>query len=270
MLLQRLVSALIAVALILVVLFVLPLSFVPPVGLIVVGASAWEWSALARFEKAGGRAVYTATVLALCGTYFFFRSPSLFQGLIIVASAWWLLSLVMVLRYPIKVARSVVVLGGPVALVSLFAVLDGLVRFGSGQTLLGPVMLVFTLLVVCAADVGGYFVGRRVGGAKLAPKVSPNKTWAGVFGGLALSALIGALGSVMWDFPWYLLVPMCVFTAAVSVVGDLTISLFKREAGLKDSGNLFPGHGGILDRVDSISAGATLFVAGLMLGHGPW
>lgn len=131
-------------------------------------------------------------------------------------------------------------------------------------------MLVFTLLVVCAADVGGYFVGRRVGGAKLAPKVSPNKTWAGVFGGLALSALIGLLGSVMWDFPWYLLVPMCMVTAAVSVVGDLTISLFKREAGLKDSGNLFPGHGGILDRVDSISAGATLFVAGLMLGHGPW
>ncbi|MEL7023623.1 MAG: phosphatidate cytidylyltransferase [Pseudomonadota bacterium] len=270
MLLKRVVSGLIAVAAILVVLFVLPESVIPPVLLLVVAASAWEWSSLARLQSLTARTTYAVVIVALTALYWVNTNPTLFASLLIAAAVWWFAALTMVLRYPIRVPGAVVLIGGPLTLVSMFAALDGLARFGDREQLLGPVLLLFVLVVVWAADIGGYFVGRAIGGAKLAVKVSPNKTWAGVLGGLGLSALVGLAGEWMFDIGWYRIVTLCAVTAAVSILGDLTISLFKREAGLKDSGTLFPGHGGLLDRVDSISAGSVLFAGGLVLGHGPW
>jgi phosphatidate cytidylyltransferase len=120
------------------------------------------------------------------------------------------------------------------------------------------------LIVVMAADVGAYFAGHRFGRTKLAPKVSPGKSWEGVIGGVIASLVVAAIGASLLDWPVVPVMLLAAGAAAFSVVGDLTESLMKRHTGLKDSGRLFPGHGGVLDRFDSLSAGIPVFVLGLI------
>jgi phosphatidate cytidylyltransferase len=126
----------------------------------------------------------------------------------------------------------------------------------------GPLVVFLLLLIIWASDVGAYFAGRQFGDRKLAPLISPKKTWAGVYGGIALAAAAAFLWS--WaiaglDIPAAALVVMTALTALASVGGDLFISIHKRTVGLKDTGTIFPGHGGVLDRYDSLLAGAPFF-----------
>ena len=116
-----------------------------------------------------------------------------------------------------------------------------------------------------AADTGAYFAGHRFGRVKLAPRVSPGKTWEGVIGGMLLALLASLAGAAWFEQPPLAFAAVGLAAAAFSVVGDLTESMLKRSAGVKDSGHLLPGHGGMLDRLDSIAAGAPLFVFGLLL-----
>jgi phosphatidate cytidylyltransferase len=136
-----------------------------------------------------------------------------------------------------------------------------------GQEPHGPAWVLFLAALVWLADIGAFFAGRRWGRRKLAVRVSPGKSWEGVAGGV-LAALAGAAvavvlaGEPLHQVP--ILFVLVVVTVAASVLGDLTESLFKREAGLKDSGGLLPGHGGVLDRIDSLLAAAPVFVLGLV------
>jgi len=132
-----------------------------------------------------------------------------------------------------------------------------------GPTLDGPQLLTFLLLLVVAADVGAYFAGRAFGKHKLAPRVSPGKTWEGVAGGLAGASLLALAGALWFELPLPRFVLLCVLVVMISVVGDLAESLFKRHAGVKDSGSILPGHGGILDRIDSLTAAGPCFVLGM-------
>jgi len=118
----------------------------------------------------------------------------------------------------------------------------------------GARVVLFVILIVCATDIGAYFAGRRIGGAKLAPTLSPNKTWAGLGGGVVSAAVAGAIGATFSPYP-----PSCfagldlgILLALVSQGGDLFESWLKRRVGAKDSGTLIPGHGGLLDRVDGM------------------
>ena len=124
-------------------------------------------------------------------------------------------------------------------------------------------MLLFVLAVVWAADCGAYFAGKSFGKVKLAPKISPGKTWEGAIGGLVAVAILISVEGYFLQFEIATLLSLCLAVAIISVVGDLTVSIFKRRAGLKDSGTLFPGHGGFLDRADSLTAAAPLFAMGL-------
>ena len=128
---------------------------------------------------------------------------------------------------------------------------------------LGVEYLIFTLLIVWAADAGAYFAGKGFGRVKLAPAISPKKTWEGVIGGLLLVGVLAIAVGLWRDLDIAVFLPFCLAVAALSVVGDLTVSMFKRTAGVKDSGALFPGHGGVLDRIDSVAAAAPLFALGL-------
>ena len=119
------------------------------------------------------------------------------------------------------------------------------------------------VLVVVAADVGAYFAGRKFGKHKLAPRVSPAKTWEGVIGGLVAAGIMATIGVRWFGLGAAPFMVLCAVVVVASIVGDLTESLFKRHAGLKDSGSLLPGHGGVLDRVDSVTAAAPVFAFGL-------
>jgi phosphatidate cytidylyltransferase len=127
----------------------------------------------------------------------------------------------------------------------------------------GPEMVLWMLLLVFAADIGAYFAGRSLGKRKLAPKVSPGKTWEGALGGLVAVALVALVGTLHFGLPVAAGVAFGCAVGIFSVIGDLTESMFKRAAGLKDSGSLLPGHGGILDRIDSVTAAAPLYALGL-------
>jgi phosphatidate cytidylyltransferase len=132
----------------------------------------------------------------------------------------------------------------------------------------GSWWILVLLLVIWSADSGAYFVGRALGKRKLAPNISPSKTMEGFLGGMVTAVLVG-LAAVHYipaiDATPQTLVPIILITALVSVGGDLFISLHKRKTGLKDSGRIFPGHGGVLDRFDSLLAGAPFFALGKLL-----
>jgi len=128
---------------------------------------------------------------------------------------------------------------------------------------LEPALLLFMLVIVWAADIGAYFAGKRWGRVKLAPGISPGKTWEGVLGGMLLVLALAAVRGLVAGNNLGVLLPFCLAVALLSIVGDLTVSIFKRNAGLKDSGKLFPGHGGLLDRIDSVTAAAPLFALGV-------
>ena len=127
----------------------------------------------------------------------------------------------------------------------------------------GFTQLVFVILVVVAADAGAYFGGSQFGGPKLAPTLSPNKTWSGAFSGLALAVVVAIIAGLFMGLPWWLAATLAVPLVALSVGGDLLESSFKRKLGVKDTGTVLPGHGGLLDRLDSLMAavvgGALLF-----------
>jgi phosphatidate cytidylyltransferase len=118
-------------------------------------------------------------------------------------------------------------------------------------------------LMVCAADIGAYFAGRALGKRKLAPRVSPGKTWEGALGGMAGVALMAWAGADHFGLPAFAAIAFGCLIGIFSIVGDLTESMFKRAAALKDSGTLLPGHGGLLDRLDSVTAAAPLYALGL-------
>ena len=129
----------------------------------------------------------------------------------------------------------------------------------------GAQWVLFVFALVWMADIGAFFFGRRFGRVRLAPEVSPGKTWEGVLGGIAVSSLVAVAGSAWFHVSWPIFVPLCLAAVGFSIIGDLTESLLKRFAGVKDSGSVFPGHGGVMDRIDSLTGAAPVLLLGLTL-----
>ena len=255
MLKLRVITSVIALVSIGVVLFVLPPRYAELIiGLLLV-AGAWEWSGFLNLPNAQLRGLYTAIVSAcLAATYFVV--PELTGAILLVSSVWWFAAFLWTFLYPTSIPMPVRWICGLLVLVPLYAALVLLFR-------LGVEYLLFTLCIVWAADAGAYFVGKKFGRVKLAPAISPGKTWEGVIGGLVLVAALAA-GVGMWrDLSSGVFLPFCLAVAELSVVGAMTVSMFKRTVGVKDSGSLFPGHGGVLDRIDSVAAAGPLFALGL-------
>jgi phosphatidate cytidylyltransferase len=255
MLKTRFVTAIAALAFIAVVLFVLPRSWAEVViGLLMIGG-AWEWSGFLGVSRTGVRVAYTLLV-AICIALAHTLTPAHAVTVLVVACAWWMVAFFWTLRFPTGIPAGVRWVCGLLVIVPLFVALYTLLR-------LGIEYLLMTLFIVWLADGGAYFAGKAFGRVKLAPAISPGKTWEGVIGGMLLVAAFAAAVALWKDISVAVLVPFCVSVAAISIVGDLTVSMFKRTAGLKDSGSMFPGHGGVLDRIDSVAAAAPLFAVGL-------
>jgi phosphatidate cytidylyltransferase len=259
MLKQRIITALILLPVALCGFFLLDgAAFSLFIGVVVV-LGAWEWARLAGVEGQGGRCGFAAVVAVLL--YTLAHSPSLAPWLLGAAVLWWAVATRLVLTYPASAqhwkspARKLLI-----GLLVLLPAWQGLVYIKA--LALGNWLILAVMMLVWCADIGAYFTGRAFGKRKLAPEVSPGKSWEGVYGGLAVS-LLGTLVVGLWaDFTARQLLGSLVAAGIVvfiSVVGDLTESMFKRRAGIKDSSNLLPGHGGVLDRIDSLTAAIPVF-----------
>ena len=221
-------------------------------------AGVWEWAGFAKLEVAG-RVGYTLVLAAAMALGWWVFGEQGLSVLLLAAMAWWVVALVLVVRYPRSFSSVFVALAGIVVLWPSWALLVRL----HGEGALGAQLAFTLLLIVWSADVGAYAFGRLLGRTKLAPAVSPGKTWEGVTGGLVAAGLAAGLAAEWLALPASRLVVLGVATALISVLGDLTQSMFKRNVGLKDSGKLLPGHGGVLDRIDSLTAAVPAFIVGL-------
>lgn len=262
MLRQRVLTAIALVAVFLGVMLGLPPIATIWLVTVLILIGAWEWAAFLSRGSPAARATFTLVVAALLVAclYFYTASPRFVHGVMIIAMAWWIAAFLWISLAPARVHPVTAGIAGLLALVPCWLALV-YVTFESGHTR----WVLFTLGLVWAADTGAFFAGRWLGRVPLAPRVSPKKTWEGVFGGIATSALF-AWAAARYLFPVEAgpFVFTCVAVAAVSVVGDLTESMLKRAVGLKDSGSVFPGHGGMLDRIDSVTAAAPALVFALI------
>lgn len=270
MLKQRIITALILIPITIWAIFGLPNIYLAWVLGLLVMMGAWEWTRMIPLRTTVMRLVYLAligTALIATGMYIF-RTGAL-AWILIVALVWWLIALFWVFTYrspteEIDRFRAIKFVAGFLTLVPAWS---ALVAIHADQAR-GPWMLLFVMVLMWVADSGAYFAGRKWGLHKLAPRVSPGKTWEGVAGALVASTLYSSASGWQFGFNDYRLgafVLLCTVVVAFSILGDLWESLLKRDQGLKDSGTLLPGHGGVLDRIDSLTSGAPLFLLGLLL-----
>lgn len=257
---ERIVTALAIAAVVLVVLTSLPAWVALPVIAAVFLAGAWEWAGFAGLRSAAARALYVAAIAgAVALAWWATQEVARLTAFLKFAALWWLVAFLWLALASQKGRNlAAAVVGFPV----LVPAAVGLARL----VLLVPngrMLLLYLLVLIAAADVGAYFGGRSLGRHKLAPRVSPGKTWEGFAAGMLAAAAAAVAGAVIFGMPVWAWLALCVLVALVSVVGDLFESMFKRRAGLKDSGNLLPGHGGVLDRIDSITAAGPTFLLGL-------
>jgi phosphatidate cytidylyltransferase len=223
-------------------------------------AGAWEWSAFLRVTSTLVRVLYVALIAALLvPVWRYTADPAGRQVVLSLALAWWIVALGWIVFAPRRVASWSAALAGVFALVPAWL---SLMRLRLDQPN-GAQWMLFVLILVWVADIGAYFYGGRYGRLRLAPAVSPGKTWEGVLGGVILATVVAVCGSLWFRIPLVLFVPLCVAGVAFSIVGDLTESLLKRFAGIKDSGSVFPGHGGVMDRIDSVTGAAPVLLFGL-------
>ena len=271
MLKQRVITAIVLAFLFLAALFGLSnIGFAVAIGA-VVSIAGWEWANMAGFERPWQRYLYGAVITAimvLCSWYLqLFETGSLdsdqVRTLLLVACTWWALALLWVQGYPSSAllwSRSWLrALMGILVLVPAWLATSYLHTLPHGQWL-----IVLMILTVACADIGAYFSGKAFGRRKLAPSVSPGKTWEGVWGGFTCCLILGLAVALMTGNDWIVLAIIAP-TSLASVLGDLLESMVKRERGIKDSSQLLPGHGGILDRIDGITAAAPVFALALVL-----
>jgi len=252
---QRIVTAIIALVGLGIVLFVVPeIAARVILGLLIL-AGAWEWSGFLGRSGLVARLSYVVMIGAiLVSISLFFVAYT--QQILLIGLVWWFVALIWTFFFPTPIPAAIRWLCGILVLVPLFAALMLLYTAD-------PTILLFAMLIVWVADSGAYFAGKTMGRVKLAPQISPGKTWEGVIGGLVAVVLLTLARSLWVDTDLSVFIPFCLAVASLSIVGDLTVSMFKRTAGVKDSGRLFPGHGGVLDRIDSVAAAAPLFAFGL-------
>ena len=278
MLKQRIITALILAPLALMAILYLPMYSFQLVMAGVIAMGAYEWAKISGIDSRPAKVVFMIGMIAICLLLSFLvdtqqiwhqgQLNGLYHGILTIAAVWWCISLAMIIAYPKYsefwrssiLVRSIfgllTLIPTWVAIVSLRTSLHGVDAF------YGASLIFYVLGIVWAADIGAFFVGVKFGRHKLRPNVSPGKTYEGLMGGVTASFAIIAFAAFHYQVEssnvWLHFV-IGGLTVGVSALGDLNESMFKRCAGVKDSGKILPGHGGILDRIDSLTAAFPVF-----------
>jgi phosphatidate cytidylyltransferase len=259
---QRIATGLLLAGAIVVVLFALPPVAAITLVALAVLAGAWEWAGFAGCRGNPVRLGYAAAIgIAALAAWQFTADAAGLTVFLYATALWWWLAVMWVVFAPARGGRMAAALAGFAVLVPAAICLSRLALVEPH----GRMLFFYLIVLVAAADVGAYFGGRSFGRHKLAPLVSPGKTWEGFVAGMAGAALVAVFGAMVFELPMTTWLAACAPVALLSVVGDLVESMFKRRAGLKDSGGLLPGHGGVLDRVDGLTAAGPAFLLALQL-----
>jgi len=261
MLKQRIMTAVVLVPLFLIILFYSSAKLFGFLTALLTLGGAWEWSHLMGLQRSLVRLVYCLLIACLLYAVNF-----IFEFYILLtAFLWWLIAAILIMTYAhtkhwwgknnfLRGAMGVMVL------VPCWTAIN-LIRLQQE----GVYAVLFLFVLIWGADTGAYFVGKKWGKNKLAPLVSPGKSWQGFIGALFFSIVITLIVLTLSRTPfslWLWAMMLSLVTVIFSVEGDLFESMLKREAGVKDSGQLLPGHGGLLDRIDSLTAAAPIFAFG--------
>jgi len=269
MLLQRTLTALLLAPLAIAIILWPPTAIFALVCAATFLAAWWEWAQLAGLANRAARIILLLAVVLVFALLWWLHAGAATPLILLLGVAWWLAACMWLRHFAFGAAptaenRMLKLVAGALVIfpawIALVAVHD--------RTPHGHWWTLLALVIVWSADIGAYFSGRAFGKRKLAPHVSPGKTWAGAYGALAAGALMALLGGWLLEVRGVQLLGLAVLavlTVAASIVGDLVESLMKRHAQVKDSGTIFPGHGGLLDRLDSVFAALPVFAVGLWL-----
>ncbi|MDF1797002.1 MAG: phosphatidate cytidylyltransferase [Coxiellaceae bacterium] len=265
MLKQRILTGIVLLALCIIVLFWFNLiEFAVAIALMAL-AMAWEWSALAGIKDTWQRCMYLLACLMLIVLFAIIPSFIVLVASVVV----WCILIWVVTRY--GRGKQTLLIENPmfialIGLLTLPMLWVAMTRLFAVEN--GRLWLLYSLIVVWAVDIGGYFCGRQWGKRKLCELVSPKKTWEGVIGGMVCLLPISILAAWVLKLPyryWVWLVIASFVAAIFAVFGDLFESVLKRHAGVKDSGKLLPGHGGVLDRMDGVIAALPVMAVACVL-----
>ncbi|MGK0296905.1 MAG: phosphatidate cytidylyltransferase [Gammaproteobacteria bacterium] len=274
MLKQRVLTALLLVPVMLIgVLYIKTSGLAAFLG-VIVSIGAWEWTKFAEIKRVIFRICYVAVVVVALSVSFYFKEEPWSIFVTYIGALWWLIAFASIVAVEKKLYTFT-----KSTLITLFIGLLVLVPAWQSIILIhgrtagdGPMQLIFLLLLIWTADISAYFTGRKWGNKKLSPTISPGKTWQGAIGGIIACfflALIFGIKTQLHVYDIIIFLTLTSLTVMVSIIGDLFESLMKRRVNLKDSGNLLPGHGGVLDRIDSLSAAAPFFLTTMLL-TGAW
>src|ERR1700754_3456051 len=263
MLKQRITTAAILIPLVLALILLPPTGFFAALIAIVFVGAAWEWSLLAGCRTPTGRGIVAAAAAAILLALLIVRTPALLTVLPLAGVGCWIGCCCWLRHFTFAAApnaenRMLKLGAGALVIVPTLAA-----AIAMHSSVRGNWWTLLSLVIVWAADTGAYFSGRHFGRRKLAPRISPGKTWAGVYGAVLAGSFVAVLGGFLIGVrdggQLIGLLALGIVTVGIAVLGDLFESLMKRHADVKASGNLFPGHGGLLDRLDSVFAASPVF-----------
>lgn len=228
--------------------------------------AAWEWSDLSGLDSWKGRGIFVLLLAAIMSTgpHWYDYTGDWLPWLVI---AFWTIVGVFIRRNPAKLLAFKYPVGLKLG-IGAFVLLTAWIQLVWLRTNLGEYSVLYLFLVIWLADIAAYFGGKQWGITKLSPDISPGKTVEGMYAALVAVALFALGVGLFKEFKALMVVDfvfLTIVTAVISVVGDLFESLVKRIRGVKDSGGLLPGHGGVLDRIDSLIAAVSVFYAGSAL-----
>jgi len=268
MLLQRILTALVLAPLAILIILLPPTGVFGAIVAVTFLAAWWEWAQLSGL-RGRARVALLVVAAAVFVLLWLARDSTWIDWLLAAGVAWWLVACLWLRHFAFAAAptRDNMVLKLLAGTLVIFPAWVALISI-HGRSPQGPWWTLLALMIVWASDIGAYASGRAFGKRKLAPHISPGKTWAGAYGAMVAGVLLALVGGWLLDVrdAWLLaLAVLAAATVAISIVGDLLESLLKRHAQVKDSGSIFPGHGGLMDRLDSVFAALPVFAAGLWL-----